>query len=70
MGAPMSVDPQTYPGSPMEIGRARSRGAPRGRISPSVLEQQARDDERREEYRVAIGAGRGIPRGFARRGRR
>jgi hypothetical protein len=69
MGTPMSVDPQTYPGTPMEIGRARSGGAPRGRISPTVLEQQARRDERREEYRVAVGAGRGIPRGFARRGR-
>jgi hypothetical protein len=70
MGTPMSVDPQTYPGTPMEIGRACSGGARHGRISPSVLEQQARDEERREEYRVAVGAGRGIPHGFARRGRR
>jgi KH domain len=54
MGTPMSVDPQTYPGTPMEIGRARSGGAPRGCISPSVLEQQARDEERREEYRCQV----------------
>jgi KH domain len=70
MGTPMSVDPQTYPGTPMEIGRARGGGAPHGRISPSVLEEQARREERREEYRAAVGAGRGISRGFARRGRR
>jgi KH domain len=69
MGTPMSVDTQTYPGTPMDIGRVHDGGGHCGRISPSALEAEARKQERREEYRVAVGAGQGIPCSFTRRGR-